>query len=603
MFYHLRCCFIFLLLGAGQQVAQAQSDAELAQEYFSSGDCDKAITYYTKLLKTKFDRTVLNNYTTCKIRLKQGNTVDKFFKQQIKQDPANATWYYYQLGVINEAEGKPDLAKRNYESAIDMAGKQLNFYKLLVEAFRENQKNELALKSIERAQEFANNQSLYRLEKAGVYRDMDNVEGMINELLSHGLLYRNVDIVQNMLQDFLKEENERNILEKVLYDKIQKNPNEQFYNQLLIWHQVQSLNFYKAFVQERALDKRLKYGGKRIFELAGLALKNKDYENASLMYEYIVKEYPKDQLYPWARRMVIYTQEERVRNAFPINKSEVQKLISQYQQLLDELGISERTLEAMRNMANLYAFYLDDKPKAIKLLESAIETGRGDKGFIDKCKLDLGDIYLLTNEPWEATLLYSQVEKSQKDNHLGYEAKLRNARLHYYKGDFDISKQVLDILKRATSREIANDANALSLLIMDNTGLDSSENALKSYSQVELLLFQNKTTEALDSLNSLSASLGDHSLADEIAWLKAKTYIKLDSVDKAMDNLKFIIEKFHYDILGDDAYFELAKLYENKLNNKNEAMKVYQELLEKYPGSIYTAEARKRYRLLRGDAI
>src|SRR5690606_5026117 len=335
----------------------------------------------------------------------------------------------------------------------------------------------------------------------------------------------------------------------------------------------------------------------------GLALKNKDYENAGLMYEYIVKEYPKDQLYPWARRMVIYTQEERVRNTFPVNISEVQKLISQYQQFLDELGISERTLEAMRNMASLYAFYVDDKSKAIKLLETAIETGRGDKGFIDKCKLDLGDIYLLIDEPWEATLLYSQVEKSQKDNHLGYEAKLRNAKLHYYRGDFVLAKEVLDILKRATSREIANDANALGLLIIDNTGLDSSENALQAYSRAELLLFQNKTAQALDTLNQLSVSLQDHSLADEIAWLKAKTYIRLDSVDKAMDNLNLIIEKFHYDILGDDAYFELAQLYEKKLKNNAEAMRVYQELLEKYPGSIFAAEARKRYRLLRGDAI
>src|SRR5690606_8145510 len=106
-------------------------------------------------------------------------------------------------------------------------------------------------------------------------------------------------------------------------------------------------------------------------------------------------------------------------------------------------------------------------------LQLAIEISKNDKGFIDRCKLDMGDIYLLKGEPWEATLLYSQVEKSQKEELLGYEAKLRNARLHYYKGDFELSKDVLDILKQATSREIANDAGALSLLIMDNTGLDS----------------------------------------------------------------------------------------------------------------------------------
>jgi tetratricopeptide (TPR) repeat protein len=254
-------------------------------------------------------------------------------------------------------------------------------------------------------------------------------------------------------------------------------------------------------------------------------------------------------------------------------------------------------------MAILHAFYLDEKDKAIGILEKAIETGKTEKEFVDKCKLDLGDIYLLQGEPWEATLLYSQVEKSQKDDVLGYDAKLRNAKLHYYKGDFELSKEVLDILKRATTREIANDANDLSLLIMDNTGLDSTETAMRDYSNVELMLFQNKTISAIDTLKHLYTVYKDHSLADEILWLTAKTYMKLDSNRQALECMKIIKDKFHYDILGDDALYTMAKLYQEKLNDKEEAMKLYQELLEKYPGSIFVADSRKRFRQLRGDTI
>lgn len=603
MFYHLGCCVLFVLLAAAAPTtAYAQTDAELAQEYFSTGDCSKAISLYSKSLRTKFDALSLKNYTSCVISLKQTSNADKFLKQLTKQDPVNAPWYYYQLGVIHEADGKLDLALKHFEMSIDVVGNQLHLYKMLIESFRQQKKNELALRTIERAQEFANNQNLYRLEKAGIYRDLGNNEAMINELLSHGLLYRNVDIVQNMLQDFLGSDVDNDLLEKVLYEKIQQNPNEQFYNQLLIWYQVQSQNFYKAFIQERALDKRFKYGGRRMIELASLALKNKDYENAITMYEYLIKEYPNQPVYPIAKRMVIYTHEQQVKNTFPINKAEVSTLIKRYQQLIDELGITSVTLEALKNMANLQAFYVDNKQEAITLLEKAISIGKADQGFVDKCKLDLGDIYLLISEPWEATLLYSQVEKSQKDNHLGYEAKLRNARLHYFQGNFDLSKQVLDILKRATTREIANDASALSLLIMDNTGLDSSEHAMKSYAQAELLLFQNKTEEALKKLDSMLITYNTHTLADEIAWLQAKTYHKLGNVDKVKELLIFITEKYHYDILADDALYEWALLEEQQLKNKDEAMRLYQQLLEKYPGSIFASEARKRYRLLRGDS-
>ena len=57
------------------------------------------------------------------------------------------------------------------------------------------------------------------------------------------------------------------------------------------------------------------------------------------------------------------------------------------------------------------------------------------------------------------------------------------------------------------------------------------------------------------------------------------------------------------DILGDDAMFKRAELNENQLRNSVMAMALYSELMLKYPGSIFTIEARKRYRYLRGDNI
>jgi tetratricopeptide (TPR) repeat protein len=587
----------------GSYTLRAQTDEQMAEEYFKKEDCEKAVGYYQKILKKAFDKRSLKNYTSCLIKTKDWDEADKFFRKQVKSEGLNAPWYYLNWGMLTEAQGKTDEGDKKYAEAIEAFGARVDLYKDLAEEFREMQKAEWAQRTLQRAREVAKNENLYRLEMASVYRELNEPESMIAELLSYGILFRNTEIVQNMLQDFIKAEKEQALLEKVLYEKIQKNPNEAFYNELLVWYQVQRKDFYKAFIQERALDKRFKYSGTRIFDLANLALQNKDYENAAAMFEYIVKEYPQGQLYPFARRMAISSREEQVKNTYPVNKAEVQKLIAEYQKLLTELGTNARTLEALRNMAILHAFYLDEKDKAIEVLTKAIEAGKTEKEFVDKCKLDLGDIYLLQGEPWEATLLYSQVEKSQKDDVLGYEAKLRNAKLHYYKGDFALSKEVLDILKKATTREIANDANDLSLLIMDNTGLDTSENAMREYSNIELMLFQNKTREAIDTLKHLYVKYKDHSLADEILWLTAKTYMKLDSNRQALEDLKIIKEKFHYDILGDDALFMMGKLYQEKLNDKEEAMKLYQELLEKYPGSIFIAESRKRFRVLRGDPI
>ena len=91
--------------------------------------------------------------------------------------------------------------------------------------------------------------------------------------------------------------------------------------------------------------------------------------------------------------------------------------------------------------------------------------GKQDKAEL---KLKLADIYLYKDEVWEATLLYSQVDKSMKEEPLGHEARFKNAQLRYFIGEYEWAESQLKVLKAATSKLIANDAMTLSLVIKDN---------------------------------------------------------------------------------------------------------------------------------------
>ena len=428
-------------------------------------------------------------------------------------------------------------------------------------------------------------------------------EPMIEEMLKYGLAEGNQEYVKATFQDNLKTEPELDMLEKVLYSKVQKFPGEQYYTDLLIWYLIQQKEFTKAFVQTKALDRRLRQDGQRVFELAQTTLVNKDYKAAIQMYEYVMKEYPQGQYYVYARRNGLFCKEELVKTTYPVSNEDIRALIKDYQGLFSDLGRNVKTMEALRNTAQLYAFYLNERDTAITVLETAILIAGSDNAFRDKCKIDLGDIFILKNEPWEATLLYSQVEKSQKEDQLGQEAKLKNAKLHYYNGEFDLAKEVLDILKKATTREIANDAMQLSLLIQDNIGLDTSEVAMKEYAKIDLLLFQNKNAEALAALDVVYEKFKSHSLADDILWLRANTKLKTNQVPAALEDLELIRKNYNFDILADDALFLEAKIYEENLNQKDKAMELYREILQKFTGSIFGAEARKRFRNLRGDTI
>jgi TolA-binding protein len=92
-------------------------------------------------------------------------------------------------------------------------------------------------------------------------------------------------------------------------------------------------------------------------------------------------------------------------------------------------------------------------------------------------------------------------------------------------------------------------------------------------------------------------------LADEIIYKKAEIALKHAKYDEAAAFYEELLKNYGSDILGDDALFKLADLNENQFKNIDKAKELYQELLEKYPASLYVVEARKRFRKLRGDTI
>ncbi|WP_421828063.1 tetratricopeptide repeat protein [Larkinella sp.] len=594
---------LMMLLLVGSLNGFAQEGADLADEYFKKGEFEKAHTIYQKLMKPGASKQIISRYVESSVKLNKIPEAEKLIRKLVKSDDKNP-YVLLQAGILEESRSDSAKADVYFNKAIAVAGNAINGLPELAQDFTEQSKQTWAIKVLKKGREQSREPLAYAGELARLYGAVGQKENMIDELLHWGLIPGNRDNVQAILQDNLKDADQK-MLETVLYKKVQENPNEMFYTEMLVWYLTQKKEFYKAFIQERALDKRLKLTGVRVYDLGAVALQNKDYKNAAAMFEYVAKEYPQGQLYPFARRLVIKAREEQVKNTYPVDNLEIRKLIADYQKMFQELGKNNRTLEALRSTASLYAFYLDEKDTALTILQLATEISKNEKGFIDRCKLDMGDIYLLKGEPWEATLLYSQVEKSQKEELLGYEAKLRNARLHYYKGEFELSKDVLDILKQATSREIANDAGALSLLIMDNTGMDSDSNetAMKEYASIELMLFQNKVDSAALELNQLYAKYKDHSLADNILWLRANTLIKQNKIDEALQDLEKISANYGEDVLGDDALFLTAKTYEENKQDKPKAMELYNQLLQKYPGSIFGADARKRFRSLRGDTI
>jgi TolA-binding protein len=116
-------------------------------------------------------------------------------------------------------------------------------------------------------------------------------------------------------------------------------------------------------------------------------------------------------------------------------------------------------------------------------------------------------------------------------------------------------------------------------------------------------VFQNKFKEAFVKLDSILLVYPQHSLVDDVYYLKAKIYKQKKEYDKAIEMYNLVIDKFPDDIRADNSLYELADMYENQLSNKDKAKELYEKLYTKYSNSVFATDARKKFRVLRGDKI
>jgi len=109
--------------------------------------------------------------------------------------------------------------------------------------------------------------------------------------------------------------------------------------------------------------------------------------------------------------------------------------------------------------------------------------------------------------------------------------------------------------------------------------------------------------EAIARLDSINIVFEEHSLADDIYYKKGIIFTKQGKTKEAIEAFQRVVDAYGEEIFGDDALFKIAEIYHYTLNDTAKAKDIYQEMLTKYPASVYTIEARKRFRKLRGDTI
>jgi TolA-binding protein len=588
----------FVFIGCLRLFAQ-DNDIRLAKQYADNGEQQKALDIYQKLYK-KDNETYFPVYFNSLLSLKKFDDAINLTKKMLHKHP-NDSQYIIQLGTAYTQQGAVEKANALYDELIKNLPADQSQIAMLAAQFYQNANIEYAIKIFQQGRKLLNNDVLFSYELINLYRYKRDKAALTEEYLN--FLPANPGFMsqaENALSTVYEGPADYDILKIALLKRIQKDPQQTLYPELLTWQYLQQKEFDQALNQALALSRRQNDDGSTIYELCRTLTSNEAYDAAIRGYEYLVSKGKDQELYIPAKIELINTKNLKI-TAGKYTNEDILSLEKDYTDLLNEFGKNSNTVFAMQKLANLQTFKLHKINDAQKLLGEAVNVPGIKPNMLAECKLDLGDVLLLNNKPWDATLLYSQVEKDFPNTSIGQDAKYRNAKLAYYTGDFTWAKGQLDVLKAATSQLIANDALNLSLLIADNIAADSTGAALKIYARADLLLFAEEPAKALLTLDSIDKKYPGNSLSDDILMTKARLLIQQKNYEGAVPLLKKIEKENSSSLWADDAVFMLGDIYENHLSDKEQAKIYYQKIITDYAGSLWLNEARKRFRLLRGD--
>lgn len=593
---------LFVTLGAA-----AQADIELAEYYYNNGQYEQAKLYYEKIYKSNKTNKVYEKYLATLIALGDLGTAEVMIKKKIKRTKYNVATVHVDLGDLYLKFGEEEKAYKSFDTALEILEPGRSNGSRLGRMFVDLNEYQYALRTYEKARKIDKDGYGFHYEMAQLQGLMGDHPGMVEsylDLLKDSPNYaQTVQNSLNRLLNVVENEESAEMVRTAVLRRVQSEPDVDIYSELLIWLYLQRKEFSGALVQAKALDKRLGENGVRIINIAQLAVNNEDYTSAKEAYNYVISKGTLSEYYMVARTELLQTTLAEITRVPAPNLEELEQLAVTYEAALGDLGKNAESAIIIKELAHIKGFYLGDVEGSVKLLEDAIAIPGLNSRVEALCKLELGDNLLLGDEIWEASLLYSQVELDFKEDPLGHEAKLRNAKISYYTGDFEWAQGQLDVLKASTSKLISNDAIDLSLLITDNYNMDTTTVAMLLFAEADLLAYQNKMDAAFGKLDSITAVFPGHSLTDEILMMKADIHTRKGEFDIALALLQEISDLHFHDILGDDALFKMAELHDYQFGNTAQAKELYEKLLNEYPGSLYVVEARKRFRTLRGDAI
>ena len=281
---------ITFLLISGTEVLAQQQDLKLAQYYYKQGEYEKSADLFKKLSDRSggYNEYYFNQYIESLMALEDYDQAIAEIQKTLEARP-HLIPLYVTYGNLLERQAQVEEAENQYRLAIANIGPDRGMIGSLGNSFMRLTKYDLALEVFEKGEKLLGNSGVFAFNVAEIYRRKNDKDQMIHFFLqSTRASLQRINSVQDYFSRYLHTNEDYEILRKKLYEKVQEDPENIFYPEMIEWVFIKNKDYDKALRQARALDRRLGENGARIYSLAQIASNARDYDTAIKAYDYIL---------------------------------------------------------------------------------------------------------------------------------------------------------------------------------------------------------------------------------------------------------------------------------------------------------------------------
>jgi tetratricopeptide (TPR) repeat protein len=602
------------------QDENADFQLRLAQSYQQAGEWERAVALYEKLYDAEPNNVVyFEGLQQGYLQLRAYDKAIDLVEQRLKSQPSDIG-LFASLGGIYYESGSEQKADSVWTRLIAIDPKNVGLYRVVASQMMEHRLFEKAVRTYLAGRTASGNENAFTDELASLYTVLQQYTPAATEFIRLLKAYpQQLPFIESRIASFTMRNEGLRAAMDVTREEVRREPENIALRKLNAWLAMEEKDYQTAFEEYRAIDRLSNSNGAELLDFAHRASQEGSHRVASRAFHDIIALSQNPALVAQARFGYARSMEDLSVQADSSTAQEVTLASRQHDSPPTRISETEKSFQ---NVVGLYEAVIHDYPNSDLAAQSYYRIGiirmnrffdlNGALGSFDKAKalarapdlatealMRTAEVYVLQNDLTSARTAYTSVLRMPLPA-FQQSAQFRIAELDYFAGEFDSCLTELKPLASNLNSDLSNDALLLQYFLTENKGTDPV--ALREYARSDLLMRQQKYSEAFAGFSELVKSYPTTLLVDDATLKMAELHLLLNQPDDALATFQHIVNDMPESILRDRAQMRIAETYQRILKDKDKAIAAYEQILAKFPNSLYVEQARKRIRQLRGDA-